>query len=191
MTLSREMGRLDDLAFSYVFMQNEDEGEVPLQHHTVSLGWRRTLTPNLSLTVSGGVIYNPLTEGSLSQEYYPQGSLRLNGVWRRATLVAEARQSVTPAYGLGGDQLADIGTLSAVIPFGRKVQLAITGNVTWGRDVGLEEPYFSQDATVAINWRLFRHLGLGVGYTYRRSDQENEPVVSGHKTYCGLTYVRP
>jgi hypothetical protein len=191
MTLLREVGRLDDMSLSYTFLRNEDDGEAPLQHHSAEIGWRRTLTPNLSLTVSAGITYSPLSEGSLTREWHPQGGLRLNGVWRRTTMLAEVRQTVTPAYGLGGDQLADIGTLSAVIPFGRKVLLSITGNVTWARELGLDESYFSQEATVSVNWKLFKYVGLGAGYTYRRSDPEFETTVSGHKTYCGFTYVRP
>jgi hypothetical protein len=190
-TLSREIGKLDDLAFSYGFLRNTDQDAHPFQHHSVSLGWRRTLTPNVSLTLTGGLSYSPISEGGLSREFYPQGGLRLNGVWRRTTLSAEARQTVTPAYGLGGDQLADIGTLSAAVPFGRKVTLAISGNVVWGREREDAAAYFSQDATVALNWRLFRYAGLGVGYTFRRTDPEDELVSKGHKVYCGITYTRP
>src|SRR5262249_57161919 len=129
-----------------------------------------------------GIGYNPPREGGIERRYYPYGGISLNGLWRRTTLLVEARQAVTGAYGLGGSQISDIGTVTATFPLSRWVDLSVLGNVTSGRERTNGQPeYVSEDGTVNLNWRIFRFAGIGLGYGYRRYDPDNGVATHAHQ----------
>jgi len=190
-SLAHQVGRRDEVSLSYGFLRTKDPGRSPLENHFGTFGWSRTLSRHLSLRLAGGAGYNPGFAG-LGQQWYLHGSVGLQGHWRRAVLALEGRQSVTPAFGLGGNQLSDTAFLSATLPLGRKTELSIGGNHTWGRErTGGSTAYMSDEARISLNVRLLRYAGVSLGYSYRRNDLATAPAVGEHQAFFGVTYTRP
>lgn len=190
--LARRLGARDEIAFSYGFLRNKDDDRDPLDTHFGALGWTRTLSRHVTLSLQGGAGYNPTAVGGIQQQWYFHGYGSITGTWRRTTLLAQVRQAVTPAYGLGGSQISDTATLSATVPFGSRVKLTIAGTHTWGRSrSGTENAYMSDDANASFSVRLSRYAGLGMGYGYRRQEPDESPTVQHHRGFFGFTYARP
>jgi len=191
--LSRELGRHDALQLTYAYLRTKDHtAPAPLDSHGGALVWTHGLSKYATLTLTGGAGYKTPNLGGMTRAWYPLAAIGVRALWRRTTLYFELRQSVTGAYGLGGNQISDVGTLMASLPLGRRVDLALGGNVTWGRERSGSAPgYLSEYGTAALNWRVFRHAGLGLGYGYRRNDPDNGPAVDSHSGHFGLVYSTP
>lgn len=192
LSLAQRLGVNDELSLYYGFLRSKDEAQEPLDSHYGGLGWTRRLSRQLSLSLSGGAGYNPRVMDAIQQAWYFYGSAGLQGQWRRATLLAQIRQSVTPAYGLGGNQISDIASLSATIPLGRRTDVSIGGSHLWGRArSGDQSAYTSDDGNLTLGVRLFRHAGLSLGYGYRRNQPDEQAAVESHRGFLGFTYTRP
>jgi hypothetical protein len=190
--VGRHIGPHDDLSLSFAYLRTEDEKQPGLDAYYGALDWTRILSRHLMLTAAGGAGYNPPVADGISRTWYPYASLGLRGTWRRTTLFAEARQSVTSAYGLGGNQIAVVGSLTATFPIGKSVSVVAGGSVTWGRErSAAAPPYVGEQGNLSLNWRLFRYAGLGLGYTYRRTDPEGGPALQANRVSFGFTYTRP
>jgi hypothetical protein len=191
-TLSRRLSPHDEFGINYGFLRTKDSDAVPLDTHSATLGWNRILSRHMSLALTGGVGYNPAFE-TRAQQFYFQGSFGLRGQWRHSSLNFQVGQSVSPAYGLGGNQLSDSVSLSAVVPFGKSVHFTIGGNHTWVRDRSTNGTnYNSDDVDTSLDFKLSRHAGLALAYGFRSNDPEGPAAaVRGHHASFGVTYNTP
>ncbi len=191
-SLTRQLGAKDDISLSYGYYRLEDQNRRPLDNHSGTLGWGRTLSRHFSMNLSAGAGYNPRVAGAIEEAWYFQGSAGLRGQWRRATLSLQGGQSVTPAYGVGGNQISDSASLTAILPFGRRVQLSMSVGHIWARSRSANlTPYRDGSATAALGIGLSRHAGLELGYNYRRSDSDERAAIDAQRAYFGFTYSLP
>ncbi len=195
-SLSRRYSSRSSLSLLYNFIRT-NAIRYGYDSHQASLGWSRALTRRLTFSLASGAGYAlepPLDDRRADRLYY-YGTAGLSGQVRRSTVNLQLRRSINPAYGLGGNLLSYGAALSAGIPVGRHINLAMGGVHTWSEDpAGLRSSAFvSDDANASFSLTFRRRLGLSLGYLFRRYDPQNRPAITSHRGQFGLTwtYARP
>ena len=188
LSLGHRVGKGTTLSFNYNYQRTEQaSGLFDSQYATV--GWSQNLSRPLVLNISVGPNYYVPNDNTGQAQWFFYGSVGLVGTWRQARLNVLYTRSVTPAYGLGADTLSDIFSLSATVPFGRRVNLSVGGNHALAHDPqGLEYLYTTNDFSLDIKWQLARRLDLVFGSRVRRRVVTGSPDVWAPRGAIALAY---
>ena len=175
-----ELSGLDTLNVNYSHTQSEFSrgGTSSLfKIDSATIGWSRTLTPNLSAQLGGGGIL--ISPGITS--YLANAALVMNSLNNRATISYShsAFPNFTTVGGSGGGiLLGDIFSLSAVQQINRQWQLAEMANYSHTSRGGGQNPltYNSFGAGVDIDYWMTSIWSTSLSYGYTKFTTESGSV---------------
>lgn len=197
-TLSQRLGTTDSVNVGYSYQKNL-ETSVGTDIQSIFAGWSRRLSREWGSALSAGVSHVASTDRTPTR-WSPYGSVRLNGEFRKGTLEARYTHSVSQAFGLGGERVADLGSVAFTRPLGRK--FTASGNLSYGRSRDLNAPanvpndasrldFTTRSAGGSLRYLLSKKFELNAGYEYADNDPAGvTPRFKNERGTVSLTYGR-
>jgi hypothetical protein len=172
-TLAQKVGRTNVLSAGYSFQKDlkNDSGTGDIQ--TAFLGWAGRLGHDYGAALSGGVSRVGATAG-VEVKWRPYVSAALTADYRTGSLQARYTRTVSPAFGLGGDRLAELASLTAEKNFTRKVAANLNGSYGETRDIGDDAAlrFNTVTAGAGLRYLVSRRFAFEWSYAYGSSDPE-------------------
>ena len=182
------------IEYSVEYTRADQAGRSYLTHFG-SLRWTRVLSPRSALLLEGGASYTPeaARAGLLQKETF-FGGATFNRMVKGSSLTAFVRREVAPAFGIGVSRLEVRAGLSASVPMGRDWGLRMVASHvqpdTTQAAQGVDA--LSDDAFLALDRRLGRHLQLSGSARYRRRGTLGTiPTIEGFQAGIYLTLLSP
>lgn len=188
-SLTRRISTRDSLTLSYEAQQSRTQGNTTALH-TIDGGWSRVLKGSLTAQVSAGAnyyLYLASTGVVGDWSYYAAASLEKR--LRRSSLAARYSHTISPAFGLGEDRVAD--SVGAVVNLALSRKLNLLADASYGRSrdpVFNDLLYDTQSAGAALEFRPTRRLTTRAGYSYRsRKDEVTAATLTSNEVFLSLS----
>lgn len=163
--LSRQLTSLTSANVSYTFtnFHFERNGENDVQSHSFQLGASNNFSPDLSLNLSGGVVYS----GEIGDKYDWTAQAGLSKRFHMSSLTLSYSRDVTAPSGLTDEiNISDRGSLAWSQTLSRTLSMVLSGSYSENHS----EPTSllrikSYDASISTDWRPNSWLSFGAGYS--------------------------
>jgi hypothetical protein len=154
-------------------------------------GWSGTLRPRLTASATLGIV-NYETSVAGDRQTSPQGSATLAWRYPRWNFDVRYGRSVSQAFGLGRDRLADIAGLSIGRKLTKKIDLSGSYVYSLNRDpTDYNLSFTSQSYGGDLRWLFTRNFVATAGYVGRRNEPEGTALpLKGNVWTCAVSYTR-
>jgi hypothetical protein len=194
--LSRQLNRGDSVSVAYAYVNDAVPGpsgsRVTNDIQNLTAGWSHQLAQRWSGSLSGGIaVFVPT--GETSRSVVPQGAASIERKTARWSLGGHYSRSVSQAFGLGRQRIADVVGATLTLTMTRKVSGGLVYTKGWNRDPGDSQYSFNDDAVGAdLRWTLYRRLVATGSYSFRRSTGATgaDTALTGNVVALSLSYVQ-
>lgn len=187
---TRRLNAKHNVSAAYTFEISASQGQ-QLDRHVLSGGWNAVLRPRLSAGATlGAVNYETVANGD--RRWSPEGTASLSWAYPRWTVDARYTHSVSQAFGLGRDRLADVASLTVARKVSKTVDLGGSYVYSLNRDPSDDTAQFTSQAYGAdLRWLFTRKFVASLAYAGRRNDQASaaQPF-TGNVFTCAISYKR-
>lgn len=150
-------------SYTYTNFHFEDRGRDDVNSHSFQLGISEQFSPDLSLNLSGGMVYL----GEIGDKYDWTAQAGLSKKFEMSAMTLAYSRGVTTSSGLTDEiNISDRGTLTWTQTLARTLNMALSGSYAENHTEPTSTVRIkSYDASIRTDWRPDSWITVGAGYS--------------------------